>query len=250
MGENLLEIKNLRATVEGKEILKGINLKVNKGEIHVIMGPNGAGKSTLANVIMGDPTYEITGGEITFQGESINELEVDKRARKGIFLSFQYPEEIPGISVENFLRTAKAAVTGEEQGIFQFRKLLLEKMAMLDMKEEYAGRYLNHGFSGGEKKKNEILQMAMLEPVLAILDETDSGLDIDAIRIVNEGIRKIASEENSFLIITHYNRILDYLDADYVHILMDGRIVKSGDISLAKEIEESGFIALEEVRNG
>jgi len=250
MGENLLEIKNLRATVEGKEILKGINLKVNKGEIHVIMGPNGAGKSTLANVIMGDPTYEITGGEITFQGESINELEVDKRARKGIFLSFQYPEEIPGISVENFLRTAKAAVTGEEQGIFQFRKLLLEKMAMLDMKEEYAGRYLNHGFSGGEKKKNEILQMAMLEPVLAILDETDSGLDIDAIRIVTEGIRKIASEENSFLIITHYNRILDYLDADYVHILMDGRIVKSGDISLAKEIEESGFIALEEVRNG
>lgn len=250
MGENLLEIKNLRATVEGKEILKGINLKVNKGEIHVIMGPNGAGKSTLANVIMGDPTYEITGGEITFQGESINELEVDKRAKKGIFLSFQYPEEIPGISVENFLRTAKAAVTGEEQGIFQFRKLLLEKMAMLDMKEEYAGRYLNHGFSGGEKKKNEILQMAMLEPVLAILDETDSGLDIDAIRIVTEGIRKIASEENSFLIITHYNRILDYLDADYVHILMDGRIVKSGDISLAKEIEESGFIALEEVRNG
>ncbi|NLJ83742.1 MAG: Fe-S cluster assembly ATPase SufC [Halanaerobiaceae bacterium] len=250
MGENLLEIKNLRATVEGKEILKGINLKVNKGEIHVIMGPNGAGKSTLANVIMGDPTYEITGGEITFQGESINELEVDKRARKGIFLSFQYPEEIPGISVENFLRTAKAAVTGEEQGIFQFRKLLLEKMAMLDMKEEYAGRYLNHGFSGGEKKKNEILQMAMLEPVLAILDETDSGLDIDAIRIVTEGIRKIASEENSFLIITHYNRILDYLDADYVHILMYGRIVKSGDISLAKEIEESGFIALEEVRNG
>lgn len=250
MGENLLEIKNLRATVEGKEILKDINLKVNKGEIHVIMGPNGAGKSTLANVIMGDPTYEITGGEITFQGESINELEVDKRAKKGIFLSFQYPEEIPGISVENFLRTAKAAVTGEEQGIFQFRKLLLEKMAMLDMKEEYAGRYLNHGFSGGEKKKNEILQMAMLEPVLAILDETDSGLDIDAIRIVTEGIRKIASEENSFLIITHYNRILDYLDADYVHILMDGRIVKSGDISLAKEIEESGFIALEEVRNG
>lgn len=250
MGEKLLEINNLKVVVEGKEILKGVNLAINKGEIHVIMGPNGAGKSTLANVIMGDPTYEITGGEITFQGESINELEVDKRARKGIFLSFQYPEEIPGISVENFLRTAKAAVTGEEQGIFQFRKLLLEKMAMLDMKEEYAGRYLNHGFSGGEKKKNEILQMAMLEPVLAILDETDSGLDIDAIRIVNEGIRKIASEENSFLIITHYNRILDYLDADYVHILMDGRIVKSGDISLAKEIEESGFIALEEVRNG
>ena len=161
MGEKLLEINNLKVVVEGKEILKGINLAINKGEIHVIMGPNGAGKSTLANVIMGNPTYEVTDGEIIFQGELINELEVDKRAKKGIFLSFQYPEEIPGITVENFLRTAKAAVTGEEQGFFQFRKLLLEKMAMLDMKEEYAERYLNHGFSGGEKKKNEILQMAI-----------------------------------------------------------------------------------------
>lgn len=250
MGEKLLEINNLKVVVEGKEILKGVNLAINKGEIHVIMGPNGAGKSTLANVIMGNPTYEVTDGEIIFQDELINELEVDKRAKKGIFLSFQYPEEIPGITVENFLRTAKAAVTGEEQGFFQFRKLLLEKMAMLDMKEEYAERYLNHGFSGGEKKKNEILQMAILEPVLAILDETDSGLDIDAIRIVTEGIKKFASEENAFLIITHYNRILDYLDADYVHILMDGRIVKSGDIYLAKEIEESGFTALEGVHNG
>ena len=198
MGEKLLEINNLKVVVEGKEILKGVNLAINKGEIHVIMGPNGAGKSTLANVIMGNPTYEVTDGEIIFQGELINELEVDKRAKKGIFLSFQYPEEIPGITVENFLRTAKAAVTGEEQGFFQFRKLLLEKMAMLDMKEEYAERYLNHGFSGGEKKKNEILQMAILEPVLAILDETDSGLDIDAIRIVTEGIKKFASEENAF----------------------------------------------------
>lgn len=247
MGEKLLEINNLKAAVEGKEILKGINLQVKKGEIHIIMGPNGAGKSTLANVIMGAPTYEITAGDLIYQGEQINELEVDKRARKGIFLSFQYPEEIPGISVENFLRTARAAVTGQEQGIFQFRKVLLDKMAMLDIKEEYASRYLNYGFSGGEKKKNEILQMAVLEPILAILDETDSGLDIDAVRIVTEGIKKLANADNAFLIITHYHKILDYLEPDYIHILMDGRIVKSGDISLAKEIEENGFMALEEV---
>src|SRR5690554_551380 len=247
MKENLLEIRGLKAAVEGKMILKGIDLEIGKGETYVLMGPNGAGKSTLANVLMGDPRFEVIAGEIFFQGDLFNGLKTDERARKGLFLSFQYPEEIPGVSVENFLRTAKAAVTGENQSIFQFRKTLQEKMKMLDMKEEYAERYLNKGFSGGEKKKNEILQMAILEPKLAILDETDSGLDIDAVRIVIEGIKKTANEDNSFLVITHYNKILDFLEPDYVHILVDGRIIKTGDLSLAREIEENGFTDIEVV---
>lgn len=244
MKNKLLKINNLKTSVEGKEILKGLNLEIGKGEIHVIMGPNGAGKSTLANTLMGHPKYSIIDGEMVFEGDIINDLKVDARARKGIFLSFQYPEEVPGITVENFLRSAKGAVAGKVQNIIQFRKALKEKMKLLKMDESYAQRYLNLGFSGGEKKKNEILQMAVLEPKLAILDETDSGLDVDAVRIVAEGVSKLVNEENSILIITHHNRILDYLKPDYVHVLMDGRIVKTGDMSLAREIEESGYDAI------
>ncbi len=244
MKNKLLKINNLKASVEGKEILKELNLEIGQGEIHVIMGPNGAGKSTLANTLMGHPKYSIMDGEMVFEGDIINDLKVDARARKGIFLSFQYPEEVPGITVENFLRSAKGAVAGKVQNIIQFRKALKEKMKLLKIDESYAQRYLNLGFSGGEKKKNEILQMAVLEPKLAILDETDSGLDVDAVRIVAEGVSKLVNEESSILIITHHNRILDYLKPDYVHVLMDGRIVKTGDMSLAREIEESGYDAI------
>lgn len=241
MGNRLLTINDLKVNIDDKEILKGLNLIINEGEIHVIMGPNGGGKSTFAYTLMGHPKYEITQGDIIFEGKLINDLKADKRAKKGIFLSFQYPEEIPGVTVEEFLRTSKAAVTGEMQKIIPFKKLLKEKMALLEMKEEYAQRYLNLGFSGGEKKKNEILQMSVLEPKLSILDETDSGLDVDAIRIVAEGVKRIKDHKKSILVITHYNKLLDYLVPDYVHILLDGRIVKTGGIELAKEIDELGF---------
>ncbi len=241
MAKNLLNINSLKVNIEGKEILKGLSLQVREGETHVVMGPNGGGKSTLAYTLMGHPKYEITGGEIEFEGELINNLKADKRAKKGIFLSFQYPEEIPGVTVEEFLRTAKTSVSGEIQKLIPFKKLLKEKMEQLEMKEEYASRYLNLGFSGGEKKKNEILQMSILEPKLAILDETDSGLDVDAIRIVAEGVKKIKDEKNSILVITHYNKLLDYLNPDYIHILLDGKIVKTGGIELAKEIDEMGY---------
>jgi Fe-S cluster assembly ATP-binding protein len=243
MENKLLKIENLKTQIEEKQILKGLNLEIGKGEVHVIMGPNGAGKSTLANTLMGHPKYSITEGEIIFEGEVINNLKADERAKKGIFLSFQYPEEIPGVTVENFLRTAKTAVTGKPLKVMAFKKQLKEKMELLEMKEEYAARYLNQGFSGGEKKKNEILQMAILEPKLAILDETDSGLDVDAIRIVSQGVSNLKNEDNSILIITHHNKILDYLEPDFVHILVDGRIVKTGDYSLAKEIEANGYEA-------
>lgn len=246
----LLEVKDLYTNIEGKEILKGLNLTINKGEIHVIMGPNGAGKSTLANTLMGHPKYNIESGEILLEGEDIKELKADERAKKGLFLSFQYPEEVPGITVENFLRTAKSATTGKFIRVMQFKKELNEKMKLLKIKEEYAERYLNLGFSGGEKKKNEILQMSILEPKLAMLDETDSGLDVDAIRDVSEGVRLFAKEDNSILIITHHNKILEYLKPDFVHILVNGKIVKTGDYSLAKEIEANGYEAIkEEVEN-
>ncbi len=246
MDNKLIKICNLESRVEEEEILKGINLEVEKGEIHVIMGPNGSGKSTLANVLMGHPDYEITAGEVDFEGENINDLAVDKRAKKGIFLSFQYPQEIPGVTVENFLRTAKTSVTGENQSIFDFKFLLEEKMKMLDIDESYADRYLNKGFSGGEKKKNEILQMAVLEPKLAVLDETDSGLDVDATKTVAEGIKKLSSKDNSMIIITHHNQILDYLEPDYVHVLVEGKIVKSGGMELAREIEKNGYAEYKE----
>lgn len=241
MREKLLKVKDLKVKVDENEILKGLDLEIGKGEIHAIMGPNGAGKSTLANTLMGHPKYSISGGHIYFEGELIDNLKVDERARKGIFLSFQYPEEIQGITLRNFLSSAKSAVTGKRTGIITFRKELKEKMRSLEMNESYAERYLNLGFSGGEKKKSEMLQMSVLQPKLAILDETDSGLDVDAVRIVSEGVANFANENNSILIITHQNKILDYLKPDFVHVLIDGKIVKTGDMSLAKEINENGY---------
>lgn len=237
----LLNIENLHSQIEDKEILKGINLKVKKGEIHVIMGPNGAGKSTLGNILMGHPKHVQTKGNIYLEGSNINDLDATERAKKGIFLSFQYPEEIPGLTVEEFLRTAKNSLSENSYSIFKFRKLIEEHMEKLHMDKSYMERYLNVGFSGGEKKKNEILQMSILEPKLAILDETDSGLDVDAIKIVYEGVRQLKNNENAIIIITHYNKVLQYLDPDYIHILHNGRIVKSGGIELAKEIEKIGY---------
>ena len=238
---SLLNLKNVKSEVEGKEILKGVDLTINKGEVHVIMGPNGAGKSTLASILVGHPKHEVVGGQILLEGEDITELEVDERAQKGIFLSFQYPEEIPGLTVEDFLRTAKEAVTGEKQYIMQFHNELVEKMEKLHINPEYAERHLNVGFSGGEKKKHESLQMAVLEPKLAILDETDSGLDIDATKIVFEGVQKLKTKDTALLIITHYDKVLEYLKPDFVHVLMDGKIVKSGGIEIVEAIEKDGY---------
>ena len=240
MKENLLDIKGLHAGVEGKEILKGLSLTVGKGEVHVILGPNGSGKSTLMNVIMGHPKYEVTAGSIAFEGEDITQLKTFERARKGLFLSFQTPEEIPGISVENMIRTAKQAVSGERVKLLPFRKKLKAMMEELKIKPEYADRYLNVGFSGGEKKRNEILQLLMLEPKLALLDETDSGLDVDAVQIVSEGVAKFHNEDNSCLIITHNTRILEKLTVDRVHVLMNGTIVEEGGAELIEEINRRG----------
>lgn len=237
----LLKIDHLSAKVLDKEILKDLNLTINKGEIHVIMGPNGAGKSTLANAIMGNPKYEVTQGSVNFEGENITEEAPDERARRGIFMSFQSPLEVQGITVENFLRTAKSTITGETVKALPFRKELKEKMDRLGMDASYASRYLNDGFSGGEKKKNEILQMAILNPKLAILDETDSGLDVDAVQTVSEGVSNFFSPENSILVITHHNKILSNLKPDFVHILVDGTIVESGGPELVDEIERHGF---------
>ena len=241
MKEHLLDIKGLHAGVEGKEILKGLSLTVGKGEVHVILGPNGSGKSTLMNVIMGHPKYEVTAGSIAFEGEDITQLKTFERARKGLFLSFQTPEEIPGISVENMIRTAKQAVSGERVKLLPFRRKLKEMMEALKIKPEYADRYLNVGFSGGEKKRNEILQLLMLEPKLALLDETDSGLDVDAVQIVSEGVAKFHNEDNSCLIITHNTRILEKLTVDRVHVLMNGTIVEEGGAELIEEINRRGF---------
>ena len=237
----LLEIKDLHAGVEGKEILKGLSLSVGKGEIHVILGPNGSGKSTLMNLIMGHPKYQITSGTIEFEGEELNDLQTFERARKGLFLSFQIPEEIPGITVENMLRTAKQAVTGEKVKILPFRRELKKLMEELKMKSEYAERYLNVGFSGGEKKRTEILQLLMLNPKLAMLDETDSGLDVDAVQIVSEGVAKFHNADNSCLIITHNARILEKLKVDRVHVLMNGTIVEEGGPELIDDINSRGF---------
>ena len=241
----LFEIKNLHVSVGGKEILKGFNLSVNEGEIHAIMGPNGTGKSTLAAAITGREGYEITEGEIWFKGKNIMEMSPADRANEGIFLSFQYPVEIPGVSIQNFMRTAINAKR-EYQGLPnmpmpEFVKMMKEKQAMVEITAKLQNRYVNVGFSGGEKKKNEIFQMAMLEPQLAILDETDSGLDIDALRIVANGVNQLHREDNAFIVITHYQRLLDYIVPDFVHVMYDGRIVKSGDKSLALELEEKGY---------
>ena len=241
-----LTIKNLHVAIEDKEILKGFNLTINTGEIHAIMGPNGTGKSTLAAAIMGHPSYEITEGEIWLDDLNILELDVDERARAGLFLAVQYPSEIPGITNAEFLRAAINAQREEQDkiSIRDFIEKLDEKMALLDMPEEMAERYLNEGFSGGEKKRNEILQLLMIEPKLAILDEIDSGLDIDALQVVSKGINAMRGDEFGSIIITHYQRLLNFVTPDYVHIVMDGHIVKSGDASLAKRLEKEGYKGL------
>ena len=241
MKEELLNIENLYVGAEDKEILKGINLKINKGEVHVIMGPNGSGKTTTANAILNNPIYTKTNGKITFEGDDITNSKTDEIARKGVFMSFQLPEEIPGISVTNFLRYAKGKVTGKPVKITEFKIELVKYMKALKMNTKYMSRNLNVGFSGGEKKKNEILQLLVLNPKLAILDETDSGLDVDAIKTVSKGIEMYRNDENAVLVITHNTKILHSLKVDYVHILVDGKIVKTGDATLASEIEQEGY---------
>jgi len=241
----MLTIKDLHASVEEKEILKGINLQVNPGEVHAIMGPNGSGKSTLSTVIAGHEDYEVTKGSISFDGEDLEELDAEQRAHKGIFLSFQYPVEIPGVTVTNFIKTAINALRKakglEDMPAKDMLKSIREKAAMLEIDSKFLSRSLNEGFSGGEKKRNEIFQLAMLEPKLAILDETDSGLDIDALKIVADGVNKLKSKDNAVVLITHYQRLLDYIVPDFVHVLYNGRIVKSGTKELAHELEAKGY---------
>lgn len=249
----MLKINNLHASIEDKAILRGINLEINPGEVHAIMGPNGSGKSTLASVIAGKEEYEVTKGNILFNEEDIEELAAEERAHKGVFLSFQYPVEIPGVSVTNFMKTAinetRKAKGLEDMPAKDMLKLIREKSEMLEIDRKFLSRSLNEGFSGGEKKRNEIFQMAMLEPKLAILDETDSGLDIDALRIVANGVNKLKSKDNAVLVITHYQRLLDYIVPDFVHVLYNGRIVKSGTKELAHELEEKGYDWIKEEVN-
>ena len=250
----MLKINNLHASVEDKEILKGINLEVKPGEVHAIMGPNGSGKSTLSSVIAGKEEYEVSEGEILFENENIDDLSAEERAHKGVFLSFQYPVEIPGVSVTNFMKTAinesRKAKGLDEMPAKDMLKLIKEKSELLEIDRKFLSRSLNEGFSGGEKKRNEIFQMAMLEPKLAILDETDSGLDIDALRIVANGVNKLKNENNAVVVITHYQRLLDHIVPDFVHVLYNGKIVKSGTKELAFELEEKGYDWIkEEVNN-
>jgi Fe-S cluster assembly ATP-binding protein len=249
----MLKINNLHASVEDKGILKGINLEVKAGEVHAIMGPNGSGKSTLASVIAGKEEYEVTDGNIIFENEDIEELAAEERAHKGVFLSFQYPIEIPGVSVTNFIKTAinesRKAKGLDDMPAKDMLKLIREKADLLEMDRKFLSRSLNEGFSGGEKKRNEIFQMAMLEPKLAILDETDSGLDIDALRIVANGVNKLKSKDNAVVVITHYQRLLDYIVPDFVHVLYNGKIVKSGGKELAHELEEKGYDWIKEEVN-
>lgn len=242
-----LEIRNLHVSVEDKPILRGVNLTVRQGEVHALMGPNGSGKSTLANVLLGNPAYEVTAGEIIFDGKELLELEADERSRAGLFLAFQYPVSIPGVTLANFLRLAiNARLKAEDPdskgiSVGDFRKLMRAKMDSIQMDHSFAGRYLNEGFSGGEKKRAEILQMAVLEPKIAILDETDSGLDIDALRVVSEGVSKLRGPELGVLVITHYQRILNYIKPDFVHVMFQGQIVESGGPDLALRLEETGY---------
>jgi Fe-S cluster assembly ATP-binding protein len=242
---SMLEISNLTATAGEKDILKGINLTVNAGEVHAIMGPNGSGKSTLAQVLAGHPSYEVTGGTVLFEGEDLLELEPEERAHKGVFLAFQYPIEIPGVSNAYFLRSAynamRVARGGEEVDPMEFLDVMEEKLKIVEMDEAMLSRSVNMGFSGGEKKRNEILQMAVLEPKLAILDETDSGLDIDALRVVAEGVNKLRRPDNAAIVVTHYQRLLNYIVPDFVHVLAGGRIIRSGTKELAFELEEKGY---------
>src|ERR671913_391432 len=241
----LLEINDLHAGIDGKEILKGLNLQINKGEVHAIMGPNGSGKSTLAKVLAGHPSYEVLSGEVLFEGKNLLELEPDERAREGVFLAFQYPVEVPGVSNAQFLRLAyneKRKHLGEEElDPLEFKDLLTERAKIVEMDAALMSRSVNEGFSGGEKKRNEILQMAVLEPRLAVLDETDSGLDIDALRVVADGVNKLRSPENAIVLVTHYQRLLNYIVPDFVHVLYRGRIVRSGGKELALELEAKGY---------
>ncbi|MFO7032344.1 Fe-S cluster assembly ATPase SufC [Limnospira fusiformis CCALA 023] len=241
----ILSVKNLTATIDGNPILKGLNLEVKAGEIHAIMGQNGSGKSTFSKILAGHPAYEVTGGEVTFLGQNLLELEADERALIGIFLAFQYPIEIPGVSNLDFLRVAYNSQRKhrglDELDVFDFEDLIQDKLEVVKMRPEFLERSVNQGFSGGEKKRNEILQMALLEPKLAILDETDSGLDIDALKIVANGVNQLANAENAMLVITHYQRLLDYIVPDYVHVMADGRIIKTGAKELALELEEQGY---------
>jgi Fe-S cluster assembly ATP-binding protein len=254
----VLEIKNLHAKVEGEDIhiLKGVNLKVNAGEIHAIMGPNGSGKSTLSKVVSGHPEYEVTEGEILFNGEDITELDADERAHLGLFLAFQYPVEVPGITNKTLLREAYNTIARandrEELDPIEFEDYIIEKLDVINMKDEFLSRSINTGFSGGEKKKNEIFQMAVLNPVLSFLDETDSGLDIDALKVVSDGVNKISNDENAIVMITHYQRLLNYIKPDHVHVMMGGKLIKSGGFELAEELEANGYDALEKelVLNG
>ena len=237
----LLQIEGLHVRVEGKEILRGVDLTVNRGEVHALMGRNGSGKSTLSNAIMGHPRYEVTSGRIVFQGQELAELPTDARARLGIFLAFQYPMAIPGVTVANFLRAAMRATRGADAPLKDFRRTVTAAMDELGVDHAFATRYANDGFSGGEKKRLEMLQMTLLQPTLAVLDETDSGLDIDALRVVSEGINRLRSPERGFLVVTHYQRILRYVQPDRVHVMIDGRIVRSGGPNLAHELEERGY---------
>ena len=241
----MLKIENLHVSIKGKEILKGVNLEINKGEVHAIMGPNGTGKSTLASVIAGKEIFDVTEGSITYNGKNLLEMPIEDRAREGIFIGFQYPVEIPGVSITNFMKTALEEIR-RYKGLaplseLEFRKLMKEKAKIVELTEKLSNRSVNEGFSGGEKKRNEIFQMAMLEPTLSILDETDSGLDIDALRIVANGVNKLKSPDNATVVITHYQRLLDYIVPDFVHVLFDGKIVKSGPKELALELEHRGY---------
>src|SRR6185295_7688549 len=241
----MLEIRNLHASINGKEILKGVNLKVNKGEVHAIMGPNGSGKSTLAKVLAGHPSYEVTGGEVIFDGKDLLQMSPDERAREGVFMAFQYPVEVPGVSNAQFLRLAynekQKHLGAEELDPLEFKDLLKEKAKVVEMDASFMTRSVNEGFSGGEKKRNEILQMAVLDPQLAVLDETDSGLDIDALRVVAEGVNKLHADDKAVILVTHYQRLLNYIVPDFVHVLSAGQIVKEGGKELALELEEKGY---------
>ena len=237
----MLEIKNLHVSVDNVEILKGVSLKINAGEVHAIMGPNGSGKSTLANVIMGNPVYEVTNGNILFQGEDITDEPVDNRAKKGLFLAFQYPESIPGVTIVNMLKTALTNIENTEYTTLELRLKVADAMEQLGLSPDFADRYLNEGFSGGERKRNEVLQLAVLNPKLAVLDETDSGLDVDGLRVVGEGVSKLKSKDKGYLVVTHYQRLLDYITPDFVHVFGDGKIVDSGGLDLSKKLEELGY---------
>ena len=237
----MLEIKNLHAEVDGNEILKGVDLKINPGEIHEIMGPNGSGKSTLANVVMDNPVYEVTKGSVVFEGEDITEEPVDNRAKLGMFLAFQYPESIPGVTIVNMLKTALTNIQETEYTTLELRLKVAEAMEQLGLSADFADRYLNEGFSGGERKRNEILQLAVLDPKLAVLDETDSGLDVDGLKVVGEGVSKLKKDDKGYLVVTHYQRLLEYIKPDFVHVFVDGVIVQSGGIELSEKLEKEGY---------